>query len=139
MPGRPALRTLDLFCGGGGSSWGARAAGAGIVCGIDAWSIAARTYAANFGRAAAMNLTLAETGPLPLPGRLGGIDLVLASPECRSHTCARGSRPRDDGSRRTARCVLRFARALEPRWIVIENVVHMRGWDGFPALIGQVE
>ncbi len=133
MPGRPALRTLDLFCGGGGSSWGARAAGARIVCGIDAWPVAARTYAANFGRAAAVNLTLAETGPLPLPGRLGGIDLVLASPECRSHTCARGGRPRDDGSRRTARCVLRFARALKPRWIVTRMSSTCAAGTAFPA------
>ena len=30
------IRALDLFCGGGGSSWGARAAGAEVVCGVDA-------------------------------------------------------------------------------------------------------
>lgn len=31
-----AVRTLDIFCGAGGSSAGARAAGAEIVSGIDA-------------------------------------------------------------------------------------------------------
>lgn len=139
MRGDKEIRTLDLFCGGGGSSWGARTAGADIVCGVDAWNVAARTYAANFGDAAAVNLTLKETGRLPLLSRLGDIDLILASPECRSHTCARGSRQADDDSQRTARYVLRFARRLKPRWIVIENVVHMRNWDGFRSLIEEAE
>ena len=138
MRGDQMVRTLDLFCGGGGSSWGARAAGADIVCGIDAWNVAAKTYGANFGDAAGVNLTLKETGRLPLLSRLRDIDLILASPECRSHTCAKGSRQGDDDSRRTARYVLRFAGRLKPRWIVIENVVHMRNWDGFENLTEEV-
>lgn len=133
------IRTLDVFCGGGGSSWGARAAGAEIVCGIDAWDIATRTYAANFGQEAGVHRTLVETGRLPVVDRLGSIDLILASPECRSHTCARGSGQRDENSRRTARYVLRFARRLKPRWIVIENVIHMRNWNGFGGLIAETE
>ena len=133
------VRTLDLFCGGGGSSWGARAAGADIVCGIDAWNVAAKTYGANFGDAASVELTLKETGRLPLVSRLRDIDLILASPECRSHTCARGNRQRDDDSRRTAGYVFRFASKLKPRWIIIENVVHMRKWDGFGDLIEEAE
>ena len=132
-------RTLDLFCGGGGSSSGARAAGAELVCGVDAWDLAAKTYAANFGDGTGVHLTLVERGRLPLAHRLGKIDLILASPECRSHTCARGSRERDELSRRTARYVLRFARKLTPRWIVIENVIHMRNWDGFQNLVSETE
>jgi DNA (cytosine-5)-methyltransferase 1 len=31
--------------------------------------------------------------------------------------------------------VLRFARDLSPRWVVIENVVQMRAWDGYPDLL----
>jgi DNA (cytosine-5)-methyltransferase 1 len=37
------LRGIDLFCGGGGSSWGARKAGVEIVCAVDAWPVAAGT------------------------------------------------------------------------------------------------
>lgn len=133
------VRTLDLFCGGGGSSWGARDAGAEIVCGVDSWDIAAKTFRANFGAGAGVNLTLLEQGPMPLMSRLTNIDLILASPECRSHTCARGSRRRDENSKRTARYVLRFAKKLKPRWIVIENVVHMRNWVGFANLVGDIE
>lgn len=129
------IRTLDLFCGAGGSSWGAKTAGASIVCGVDADEIAARAYGANFGKDAVKCIRLNEhSGPTNI-GELGRIDLLLASPECTNHTCARGSRPRDDESRRTANYVLNFARELEPRWIVVENVVHMKSWHGYDAII----
>ena len=75
-----------------------------------------------------------DSGPRDL-GRLGPIDLLLASPECTNHTCARGSRPREETSRDTARYVLKFAAALKPRWVVIENVIHMRSWPGYLPLL----
>ena len=130
-----AIRTLDLFSGGGGSSYGARAAGAEIVCGVDAWSCATDAYAANFGEDKALNLTLdAKSAPSAL-GDIGAIDLLLASPECTSHTCARGSRPPDEESKGTANYVLAFAAELNPRWVVVENVIHMRGWQGYKPLL----
>lgn len=139
MQREKAVRTLDLFCGGGGSSWGARNAGAEIVGGVDAWDIAIRTYDANFGNGTGVNVTLRENGPVPLMAGIDDIDLILASPECRSHTCARGGGKRDESSRRTARYVLKFARKLKPRWVVIENVVHIRNWNGFADLILEMQ
>lgn len=130
------IRTLDLFCGGGGSGWGAQAAGAEIVCGVDAWDVAAATYRTNFPRARVLHKTLDETScPLDLGRGLGKIDLILASPECTNHTCAKGAKPRDEGSRRTAHYLLNFAAALKPRWMVLENVVSMRNWHGYDPLI----
>ncbi len=134
------IRVLDLFCGGGGSSWGAQAAGAEIVCGVDAWDRAIEAYGLNFGKDKARHLALTpDTGPEVL-GDIGPIDLILASPECTHHTCARGNRPRDEESKRTAYYVTRFARDLnpKPRWLVIENVVHMRGWDGYDLLFEEL-
>jgi len=132
------LRTLDIFCGGGGSSLGAQAAGAEIVCGVDAWDIASQTYKANFPDAEAPNLTLDESStPVDLGLDLGNIDLILASPECTNHTCAKGNAPRDENSKRTARYLLNFARALSPRWMVLENVIHMKNWDGYDPLVAE--
>ena len=136
--GAGTVRTLDLFCGGGGSGWGARIAGAEIVCGVDAWNLAARTYDANFGTGVGVNLTLNGNWEPALDG-LAHIDLIMASPECRNHTCAKGNRGLDERSRATARYVLDFARRLEPRWIVLENVIHMRSWGGFGDLIAGTE
>jgi DNA (cytosine-5)-methyltransferase 1 len=132
------LRTLDLFCGGGGSSWGAQAAGADVVCGVDAWDLAATTFQANFRNAVAVNAMLGETSrPSSILG-LRDIDLILASPECTNHTCAKGSRPRDEASKKTARYVINFAEDLKPRWIVLENVVHMRSWHGYDPLVDEL-
>jgi len=133
------LRTLDLFCGGGGSSRGAKLAGAKIVCGVDAWDIATKTFTDNFKGAESLTLSLGERSRASQLGDIGPIDLILASPECTNHTCAKGSAPRDEDSKRTARYVINFARQLKPRWVVVENVVHMRSWDGYAPLISDLE
>jgi len=133
-----SVRTLDLFCGGGGSSWGARDAGAEIVCGIDAWDLATKTFADNFPGAEVVTSRLHTRSNSRLFGQLGKIDLILASPECTNHTCARGSRERDEESQGTARFVLNFVRAFEPRWVVIENVVQMKAWSGYARLLSEL-
>lgn len=133
------IRTLDLFCGGGGSSYGARAAGASIVCGVDANPLATGVFKANFPGATAVTLRMTDSTRVGDLGRIGPIDLLLASPECTNHTCARGSRPREEESRGTARYVLNFASALTPRWVVIENVVNMRSWPGYQLLLEELE
>ncbi len=65
---------------------------------------------------------------------IGPIDILLASPECTNHTCAKGAKPRDESSRATAMHVVRFARAFRSRWLVLENVVHMRPWSRYAEL-----
>ena len=41
-------RVFDLFCGAGGSSCGARAAGGTIVGGLDLWGRAGETFERNY-------------------------------------------------------------------------------------------
>jgi DNA (cytosine-5)-methyltransferase 1 len=125
------LRVLDLFSGGGGSSFGARLAGAEILGGVDAWSLASDTYKANFPEAKAMNFRLEGPVVSAEVRALGSIDLLLASPECTNHTCARGSRPVCEDSQMTAWQVLHHAKQLNPQWIIVENVVQMRSWHRF--------
>lgn len=134
-----AIRVLDLFCGGGGSSWGARTFGAEIVCGVDAWDIATKTFKDNFKDASAVNAELSKTSGRDVVGKIGPIDLLLASPECTNHTCARGSRERDEDSRRTALYVLNYVKLLKPRWLIIENVVQMRAWRGYSGMMRELE
>lgn len=128
------MRTLDIFCGGGGSSYGARAAGAEIVCGIDLNPHAISTYRENFPGATALEARLEDVGVRSLHNRIGDIDLLLASPECTNHTCAKGAAPRSEQSRATAMQALRYAREFKPRWLVLENVVHMRPWSRYDEL-----
>ena len=128
-----------MFCGGGGSSWGAKAAGAEIVCGVDSWQIARDTFHDNFPSAEAICATLDGRSTKKVVGEIGEVDLILASPECTNHTCAKGNAERDEGSRRTARFILNYARTYKPRWIVLENVTNMRRWDGYDPLIEELE
>ena len=129
------IRAYDMYCGLGGSSRGAEAAGATIVGGIDAWNLATKVFSDNFPPARVVTSLVEQYNPRQLVEEVGPIDLLLASPECTNHSCARGARPRSDKSRDTAFEVVRYAEVMEPRWIVIENVIHMRPWSRYPEFL----
>ena len=128
------MRGCDIFSGAGGSSAGARAAGIDVVAGIDMCGTATATFRANFPDAHVVTSRLEDVRIDEFKKQSGPIDVLLASPECRNHTCAKGAAPRDESSRATAMEVVRYARALEPRWLVLENVVYMRPWSRYGEL-----
>ncbi|SRR6266849_3576348 len=133
------IRTLDLFAGCGGSSAGAKKAGARIVAAIDEWEVATSSYRDNFPGARVITKRLEKVGIRALHESIGSIDLLLASPECTNHTCAKGSAKRSETSRETALQVLRFAREFKPRWIVIENVTQMRQWRRYKSFLSDIK
>jgi DNA (cytosine-5)-methyltransferase 1 len=106
-------------------------AGAEIVGGLDAWELAAETFQTNFPSAHVANERAEDLDPRAIAAKVGKVDLLLASPECTSHSVAKGSAPRCEMSRATAFEVARYAKALNPRWIIVENVVHMQSWFRF--------
>jgi len=125
------IRALDMFCGAGGSSWGARKAGVELVAAFDRWKLAGDTHKANFPETIFFPGKLENKNLKKLKKQLGHINLILASPECTSHSPARGNKPRCETSKNTAFQVIRFAKAFKPRWVVIENVVSMRNWPRY--------
>ena len=131
MTPKEPIRAIDLFCGAGGSSWGAREAGVEIVAAFDLWPLAGEAHDANFPEAEFISGRLEELDIEALVKRLGPIDLILASPECTNHSPAKGNKPRCEQSKDTAFQVVRFARAFKPRWVVIENVINMRKWSRY--------
>ncbi len=133
------IRAIDLFCGAGGSSWGARLAGARIVAGFDHWELAGEVYKENFPEADFVLGRLEDQDPERLREQLSPIDLILASPECTNHSPAKGSQPRCEQSRETAFQVTRYAEVLQPRWIVVENVVSMRRWSRYDDFLACLE
>jgi DNA (cytosine-5)-methyltransferase 1 len=135
----PEIRALDLFCGAGGSSWGAKCAGATPVAGVDLWARATETYSLNFPNATIFTRDLANLRPQHVLDQVGPIDLLLASPECTNHSVAKGAAPRDEESKRLAFQVIRFAKVLKPRWIVVENVIQMRTWDHFQDWLSKLQ
>lgn len=133
------IKTFDLFCGGGGSSHGAVLAGAHPVGALDMWKPATATYQLNFPTAKTFLRKADSISNKQLKGEIGKIDLLIASPECRNHSVAKGNRPIDEDSRGTAFEVIRFAKILKPRWLVVENVIQMKKWHRFEEWIHALE
>lgn len=132
------VHALDLFCGAGGSSQGAVQAGATLVGAIDAWDLAAETLKDNHPNAHVLTERL---GPRSRPDAVLAkkrVDLLLASPECTNHSVAKGNAPRCEESKRSANYIFNYIRDLEPKWVVLENVVQMRDWDGYDPLIDKL-
>lgn len=132
------VRAIDMFCCAGGSSWGATAARVKIVAAFDKWELAGEVYKANFPKTKFHHADLKTVRVRELAKELGTIDLILASPECTNHSPAKGKKRGSEKSRETAFEVIRFARALKPRWIVIENVVNMRRWRRYKSFISKL-
>src|SRR5690349_9413702 len=134
-PSKGHIRALDLFAGGGGSSCGAAMAGVKVVAAVDAWELACETYLDNHPKTRVYPTACEDLDSVRIRKEVGDIDLLLASPECTNHTCAKGNGKRSEASRSTVFHVVRFARALKPRWIVIENVIQMRSWHRYGEFV----
>lgn len=126
------ITIADLFCGAGGTSEGAlqalRALGYTVnLTAINHWPTAVATHSANHPNARHLCASLDSLNPRDLfkPGEL---DLLWASPECTHHSIARGGKPINDQSRATAWCVIRWAEALTPSHIFVENVPEFLTW-----------
>jgi DNA (cytosine-5)-methyltransferase 1 len=137
--GAKEIRAIDMFCGAGGSSWGAHKAGVKIVAAFDRWALARKTHEENFPGTKTFGGRLENIRIPKLKQELGRIDLILASPECTNHSPAKGNKPRCEKSKNTAFQVIRFAKAFRPRWIVIENVVSMRKWTRYGEFKAQLK
>ncbi len=135
------IKTIDLFCGAGGSSYGAKKAGAKIVAGFDMWQPAVVTYEENFRDVVQKVYSddIRELDPEKVKEEIGEIDLILGSSECTNHSRAKGNGKRSEESRRTAFEVTRFATVFKPKWIVVENVIEMRSWNGHQELRQELE
>lgn len=127
-----------MFCGAGGSSFGAQNAGCQIIAGIDVWTPAVLTYGSNFSRAKAIQNDIRQISPDQLKSQIGEIDLLLASPECTHHSVARGAKKQSEESKMTAFQVTRFAKEFRPKWIIIENVIQMQSWSKHSNLLKEL-
>jgi DNA (cytosine-5)-methyltransferase 1 len=140
MSRRSTFRVVDLFAGAGGTSTGLAlaAAAAGIpveLTAVNHWETAVETHAANHPWAQHYCEPIDSLDPRRVVR--GKLDLLVASPECTHHSSARGGKPMSDQSRSTAWCVVRWAEALQPRTILVENVREFESWgplrlDGRP-------
>ena len=121
------LKFADLFCGGGFGARGAVTAGAMPILAVDSWQLAADTYKSNFPGARVICSQIETLKPKELAKRYIP-DVLLTSPECTSHSIARGARPKCEKSRDTAIGIIPWIEAMSPRWLIVENVNRMKQW-----------
>jgi DNA (cytosine-5)-methyltransferase 1 len=134
------LTATDMFCGAGGSSIGAE--GTGLVTlglGLNHWDKAIETHNTNFPHADHDCTDISATEPR----RYRSTDILMASPECTTHSLARSKKqlgnlfeapdPAIERSRATMWDVPRFAEIHNYKLIVVENVVEIRRWLPYGA------
>ncbi|MBL4571087.1 MAG: DNA cytosine methyltransferase [Alcanivorax sp.] len=132
------LTFVDLFCGGGFGARGAVRGGGKPILGVDAWDMATTTYKANFPEAVVETSKIEDLKPFELAERYKP-DVLLTSPECTAHSIARGAKPGAESSRASALGIVDWIQAMEPRWVIVENVNRMKKWDRHNELVESIE
>ncbi|MBD3617863.1 MAG: DNA cytosine methyltransferase [Chromatiales bacterium] len=131
------MKFVDLFCGGGFGARGAVRAGATPILAVDAWGLAAQTYKDNFPDSDVICSPIEDLSPIQLAKKYKP-DVLLTSPECTSHSIARGARPGSEKSRETAIGIVPWLEAMSPRWLIVENVNRMKKWDRHNELVESI-
>lgn len=129
---------IDLFCGAGGLSAGLEMAGFTVLAGNDLFEAAGKTFA--------------ETHPMAkfLPGRIQDLDtddllkesglqkgeltVLVGGPPCQAYSVYNHQRGMHDERATLFREYLRIVKALQPEWIVMENVAGIFSIGGGEAV-----
>jgi DNA (cytosine-5)-methyltransferase 1 len=116
------LRIVDLFCGCGGFSLGAHAAGLGPRVAFDVDSILTSSFSANFPRTKLVRVDLSKVDGAAVKRELGGrVDGIFGGPPCQAFSDI-GRRNVDDPRRNLVRHFFRLVAELRPTFFVMENV-----------------
>jgi len=131
------LIVVDLFCGAGGVTTGfERTPGCKVICCINHDAVAIESHMANHPEAVHFIEDIRKVSMIKLKkvvdiARLQYPDarlLVHASLECTNFSKAKGGKPRDQDSRSLADDMPRYAKALNPDYFTIENVMEFMSW-----------
>lgn len=134
---------VDNFAGGGGASTGIEAAlGRPVDIAINHDAEAIAVHRANHPETRHYQENIWEVDPKEACGSRA-VGLAWFSPDCKHFSRAKGTALRDQGIRGLAWVVIRWAREVGPRIIVLENVEEFQTWgpliDGRPdpARVGE--
>lgn len=131
----------DQFCGAGGSSLGAVAAGGEVVLAVNHSKLAIETHNTNFPKTVHLRAEMVKVDPRNLPST----DILITSPECTNHSQGKGKKRQHQGqlrlfdegngldddeerSRMTMWDVVRFTEYHLYNIVIVENVVEIRKW-----------
>lgn len=128
---------IDCFAGGGGASVGIEMAlGRNVDIAINHDQEAIRMHKVNHPNTLHITEDIFKVNlEQYVKGR--NVDLMWASPDCTSHSKAKGGQPRSKGLRILPWAVYKHARKLLPAVIIMENVEEIQEWgpldsNGYP-------
>lgn len=128
---------VDNFAGGGGASTGIEAAlGRPVDIAVNHTPEAIAMHRANHPRTKHYCENIWDVDPREACGSRP-VGLAWFSPDCTHFSRAKGGQPRSKEVRALAHVVIRWARAVKPRTILLENVEEFQTWGpldekGFP-------
>ena len=124
---------IDLFAGGGGASTGIeQAIGRAVDIAINHDAEAVSLHQANHPQTQHFCSDVFEVDPLAVThGRPVG--MLWASPDCKHFSKAKGGKPVSKKIRSLAWVVVKWAKAVKPRMIFLENVEEFQTWGPLGA------
>jgi DNA (cytosine-5)-methyltransferase 1 len=156
--GSSYVSASDFFCGAGGTSAGAREAGAEIVVAVNHSELALKTHGSNFPKTKHVLTDITTADPRKFPKTT----MLLASPSCKNQSLAKGQHRKSKNQHRTANDkdlfgnvlvdlesveersratmldAVRFAEENEYPLIIVENVPEVVGWLLFPEWLAML-
>lgn len=128
---------VELFSGCGGTSLGFEMAGYSIGLGMDIHGPSVSTFQYNHPHAATVLGDIKRVKPQQLADLLSGheIDVLIGGVPCQGFSLNNRKRHIDDKRNLLYKEFIRFAKALKPKAIVLENVSGMRSSGDFVARI----
>lgn len=133
---------VDNFAGGGGASLGMeRALGRAVDVAINHDPVAVAFHRRNHPHTLHYQSDVFEVGPKEVTGGRP-VQLAWFSPDCRHFSRAKGAKPVKKKIRGLAHVVVKWAKLVQPRVIILENVREFETWgpvvplvkDGKPSL-----
>ena len=120
---------IDLFCGCGGVTAGLKAARFRVIAAVDNDPIACRTYRANHPSVRLIERDITQIDPHRIKKSLlsdDSLDLLVVCAPCQPFSNQQRATAEDDRTNLILQTI-RFANALQPRLILLENVPGLAG------------
>lgn len=138
-------KAIDIFCGAGGLSTGLEDAGFEIVAGNDFNETAALTFKASHPRAHFVDGPIQNLDTAELMARLGlvkgELDVLCGGPPCQGYSINNPKRSLEDERAKLYHEYLRIVREIQPKFIVMENVMGMlmNGGEAAKAVVAGLQ
>jgi DNA (cytosine-5)-methyltransferase 1 len=133
---------IDLFCGAGGLSEGFRQAGVHVLAGQDIDATFGHTFSQTHNEATFVHGPIQSVSAQDLLSAAGcepgEIDILIGGPPCQGYSVYNHQRGADDPRAGLFKEYLRLVEAIQPRWLVMENVTGITSIAG-GAIVREIQ